>query len=106
MHDSDLQDIEGAKAEGFSDGQFEFVVGCLDDGGAESLFEAEPVEDDFAMRPQHQSNALHGLEPGSHGALAPCVQETSGPERRVVLPEELELLLKQVGGNARIDTAR
>jgi hypothetical protein len=39
------------------------------------------------------SSAFIGLDAGSHGLMAPEIQEHAGPHRRVVFPEIAENLL-------------
>src|SRR5438094_879042 len=59
----------------------------------------EVIENQIPMRPQHSGDLLHWLDPGSQGLTAPFIQELTGPGRRVVFPELLEVFFEKVGAN-------
>lgn len=48
------------------------------------------------VRTEHLRYLLHRLEPGTHGFVAPRIEELSCPGRGNILPESLEVLLEQV----------
>ena len=50
MIEGKFEDRKGAKAVGFSHGDFRFVVQTLDDAAGQQFLSAEIVEDEFAMR--------------------------------------------------------
>jgi len=52
------------------------------------------------MLAQCANERLDGFEPRSHGSGAPFLQVPLGPVRALVVPEELEALLEQVGPDA------
>ena len=60
---------------------------------------SEPVQDQVAVRAHHAGNILHRFEPRAQRPSAPAVEELSGPVRRHVAPQRLEVLLEQVGAN-------
>ena len=57
----EFSDSEGAKALGFSQGHFDFVVQALDDATGELLFRPEVVEDQLAVAAQGLGHLLHRL---------------------------------------------
>src|ERR1019366_10236437 len=86
-----------AKAVRFSHGQFCLVVETLNDAGGNRAFGMKPVEQQRAMLSQAAGYLLHRLQPRSHHALAPLVEKTPGPDRRLVLPKSLEVFAMQIG---------
>src|SRR5690606_9256091 len=91
---------EGSKAVGFSHTDFGFVVEPFDNAAGELLAGPEVIEQEFAMVAHGTSELLHRRDSRAHGLGAPLIEELSGPSRRIVLPELLELLLEQVGAHA------
>src|SRR4030067_2745944 len=49
------------------------------------------------MVAEHAGDSLQGLELGAQGAGAPPVEELPGPSRSDIVPEQLEVLLEEVG---------
>ena len=49
------------------------------------------------MSPQGAGDFLHGLDPRSHGFIAPEIQEHAGPGGRVVFPEVLKIFFEEIG---------
>ena len=90
---------EGPKTEGFSGGQFCFGVEALHNTAGKLPFGAEPVEQQRPVIAQHSRDPFHWLDLRAHGLGAPDIQKATGPVRRYVAPEELELLLEQVGAD-------
>ena len=99
MIQGDFGDVEGAESIGFSHGEFGFVVEALDDAAGELFSGSEIIEDEFAVGAQGFGDLLHGLDAGAHDLPAPFVEELGGPGGRVVIPELLEVFLKQVGAD-------
>src|SRR5215207_7963834 len=99
MVESDFDGTEGSEAEGSSGDEFGFVVEAFDDTPGDRALGAEPVEEELSMASQHACDFLDRAQAGAHRPTAPLVEEAPGPGRRRVLPEELEVLLQQVGSN-------
>src|SRR5487761_139615 len=89
----------GSKAVGSSEIRFQTVVESLH--GTEGYLTArlEPAEDERLVRAKHARDFLHRLETGAQGLRAPLVHELCRPRGREVFPEELELLLQEVGAD-------
>lgn len=51
------------------------------------------------MPSQHSGNPFHRLYSRSQGLCAPTVQGPTGPVRGDIAPEELELLLEEIGAD-------
>ena len=49
------------------------------------------------MSAQRSGDLLHRLDAGSHGLLAPEIQEHAGPGGRVVFPELLKFFFEEIG---------
>src|SRR3990172_12107845 len=92
---------EGAKAVGFSHGDFGFVVKPFDNPAGELLARAEIVEQQLAMGTHGAGKLLHRLNSRAHGLRAPLIEELAGPDGRVVIPEALERFLQQVRPDTR-----
>src|SRR5882724_1012481 len=84
-----VQDAKGTKAIGPSHSYFLFVVQSLDHTAGILLSGLEIVEQQLAVTAQRSGDLLHRGDAGSHGLLAPEIQEHAGPGGRVVFPELL-----------------
>lgn len=96
MIDSDFGHFQLPIAVGFSECQFDFVVQTLHDSAVELLFRLEPVENQFPMAADALGHGLDRFQTAPHGPAHPGIQESAGPVRGRVLPEQLEALLEQV----------
>src|SRR6516162_1452441 len=99
MVERDFNCFESPKAIGFSEGQFQTVVETLNDAAGNSLFGPKPVQQQGSMPAQHASHFLHGLEARAQSPCTPSIQELPRPGGRTIVPEELEVLLEQVGAD-------
>src|ERR1035438_6832126 len=99
MIQGEFKDAEGAEAVRSSHDEFGFVVETLDDTAGKFLARLEIVQQQLTMLPERPSELLHWLDTAAHDLVAPEVEELSGPCRRVISPELLEVLLQQVGAN-------
>ena len=100
MVERDFNCFESPKAIGFSEGQFQTVVETLNDAAGNSLFGPKPVQQQGSMLAQHASHFLQGLEARAQGPRTPTIQELPCPKGRAIVPEELEVLLEQVGADS------
>ena len=89
----------GTETERFSHGQFCLGVETLHHAAGKPSSRMKPVEQEGAMRPQHPSDLLHGVDLGTHGFRAPSIQEPAGPKRGDVAPEELKLLFQEISSD-------
>src|ERR1700681_1377805 len=97
MIERKFQDTEGAKAIRSSHGYFGFVVQALDHAAGKLLSGLEIVEQQGTVSAQRAGDLFHRLDAGSHGLLAPEVQEHAGPGGRVVFPELLKIFFEEIG---------
>ena len=72
---------EGPIAVRFSHSNFGLVVQSLDDAAGELLLGPEVVEQQLPVRAYGSGEQLYWLNPRSHRARAPSVQEFGGPCR-------------------------
>src|SRR4030095_11855433 len=100
MIQSDFGGSVGTKSIGSSGGEFELVVEALDDAGRDRLLGPKPIKDELAVRPQGTGDFLQRLETGAHYLLGRALEGETGPIRRQVVPEQLELFLEQIGADA------
>ena len=87
MIQGDFRAVEGAKAEGFSRGQFCLGVETLDNTAGQLPFGPEPVDQQRAVSAQHPGHFLHRIDLRAHGFGAPLVEEAPGPVRGPVGPD-------------------
>ena len=87
----------GAEPEGFSHGEFRCVVEALNGAAGNGALGSDPVEEQRPVPAQHLGDRLHRFAAGAHGLRAPAIEEAARPGGREVGPEELELLLQEVG---------
>src|SRR6516225_1822214 len=99
MVERDFNRFERPEAIGFSEGQFQTVVETLNDTAGNSLFGPKPVQQQRPVLAQHASHFLHRLDARAQGARTPAIQELPRPGGRTIVPEELEVLLEQVGAD-------
>jgi hypothetical protein len=69
----------GAKALGFSHGDFSLVVQALYDPTGNQLLSPEVVKNSLPMLAKRAGDLLHGLDAGTHGLAAALVQKSAGP---------------------------
>ena len=96
MIQGNFQHVKGPESVGTSGDHLGFVVESLHAAEGNLAFGQEPVEQEFPVSAQHPGHLLHRWETGAHGPCAPVVEEPARPNRRVILPEPLEILLEQV----------
>ena len=96
MIESEFEDAEGAKAIGFSHGDFGLVVQAFHNAAGNQLLSPEVIEDQLPVLTEGARELLHGLNAGSHGLAAPPVEKLAGPGGRVVIPELLRGFLEKV----------
>ena len=99
MIQGEFEDAKCAKAVRSSHDDFGLVVEALDDTAGKLLARLEIVQQQLAVLTERSGELLHRLEAAAHDLVTPEVEELSGPDRRVVGPELLEVLLQQVGAN-------
>src|SRR5215472_13981172 len=99
MVERDFNCFESPEAIGFSEGQFQTVVETLNDAAGKPLFGPKPVQQQGSMLAQHSSDFLHRLEARAQGPRTPAIQELPCLKGRAIVPEELEILLEQVGAD-------
>src|ERR1700680_1445390 len=99
MIQGEFSHSEGSKSVGFSHGDFSFVVEALYHPAGNDLSGREVIENEVAMRAEHSSDLLQGLDARAHSLTAPFIEEFAGPSRRVVIPELMEVLFKQIGAD-------
>ena len=100
MIEGKFEDSVGAKAVGFSHGDFRLVVQALHDAARNQFLSPKVVEDQFSVLMEGAGDFLHGLDAGAHGLTAPFSEEFAGPGRRVVIPELLEGFLEKVSADS------
>src|ERR1700682_3094705 len=100
MIERKFQDTEGAKAIRSSHGYFGFVVQALDHAAGKLLSGLEIVEQQGTVSAQRAGDLLHRFDAGSHGLLAPEVQEHTGPSGRVIFPEMLRIFFEEIGADS------
>src|SRR5664279_6083938 len=86
----------GAKAVGFSHGDFSLVVQTLHEPAGNQLLGPEVVENQLPMLAERAGDFLHGLDARTHGLTAPLVEKIASPGGRTVIPELLEGFLEKV----------
>src|ERR1019366_8936683 len=84
----------GAKAIGSSGHHSNLVVEAFDSTGRNLAFGAEPVQQEFLVGAQHESDCLHRLQTATHGPIAPVVKKSSSPDHGLVTPEVEEGFLQ------------
>src|ERR1700674_4176912 len=97
MIQGEFSHSEGSKSVGVSHGDFSFVVEALYNPAGNDFPGLEVIENEVAMRAEHSSDLLHGLDARAQSLKAPFIEECAGPSRRVVFPELVEVLFKQIG---------
>lgn len=95
----DLYRSVGSKAVRSSEIRFQAVVQSLHSAEGDLFASLEPIEDERFVGAQHACDLLHRLEARAHCRRAPLLEELTGPGRRGVLPEEVELFREQVSAN-------
>src|SRR6266481_8366464 len=100
MIEGKFENAIGAKAIGFSHGDFSLVVQTLDHATGNQFLSAEIVEDQFSVLAKRAGDFLHGLDTGAHSLSAPVVEELAGPGGRIVIPELLKGFLKKVSADS------
>ena len=91
--------IRGFETVGLSHSQFGLVVEALDDATGKLTFCFKPVDDQRFVLPDLLCHLLHRIDFGAHSSCAAPIQKLSSPVRRYVLPQLLEVFLKQVGAH-------
>ena len=86
--------LETVRSSGYDAG---LVVETFHCPGGDGPLDAEPVEDELPMASEHAGDVLDRLESGAHHSCGPLVEEPAGPVGRDVPPEELKVLLEEVG---------
>jgi len=97
MIQGNFQHVKGPETIGALGGHLGFVVESFHATEVNLSFRPEPFEQEFPVIAQHLGHLLHRRQPGTHGSCTPVVEELSRPDRQLVLPEPLEVLLEQVG---------
>ena len=95
MIQGEFQRMIRPKSKGFSGGQFRFGIEALDAATRQVPFGAEPGQQQLTMPSQHAGDLLHRGELRAQGSRTSGVQKLSGPIRRRIRPEKLEVLLQQ-----------
>ena len=68
-------------------------------------FGVEPIQKQLAVIAEHSGDLLERLDPPSHDLTAPIVEELTGPDWRVVRPQDVKLFTKQdCSGRSKVCT--
>ena len=96
MVERDLSRSEGSETVCFSSSQFGLIVETFNYSVGDLFLGAEPIKQEFAVRPKHARHFLHGFDSRPHRLPTPGIHELSGPMCRLVFPEELEVFLQEI----------